>query len=489
MPFSERELRALARLSPSQRRAIYQEVYREASRAAYVTVDQETGLEDAGMGKSLSKRLKKAVKKVTAPVKRVVNKVEDAVKRVVDKTEETVKRIAKKAPGAEAVTRVAKKVQEQAKRAGGAVQRIAKEAARKSAPLLAIAMPLSLSVKSIRKNAAKFYRKHGAIIVTMAGTVLAPFTMGISAAAASLLVAGKKYYDNLQAAKEAERAGKAEAAQMAAAVQAQEAELNAQCDAVYSQAQDSFLAIGLTPEKWSALSVEAKLGIIDSLSNGKIPPGYTLTSQVEADAEAIRIKAQNDELDDLYVKYQATFEEAGYPPDQWYAMTIDEKYAVLEGLSAQAASSGVTVEKPTPSTPSTVQSPSAVTSSTSSTEKPVDRYDVVVEGELVETVTTQEAAAQAALAGSKKGDRVEIVYNGTPMGLSIRTGSGLIPVPSDQASSVRAMSHGEVVSKIEQAENSVKAPAGEEAKKSGGFPWLLLAVPAVLFVGAKAKGA
>lgn len=491
MPFTERELRAMARLSPARRRAIYQEVYREASRTAYVTADQEVGLEDAGMGKSLKKRLKKAVKKVTAPIKKVVDKVEDTVKRVVDKTEETVKRIAKKVPGAEAVSDIGRKVQDAAKRAGGAVQRVAKEAARKAAPVLAIAMPLSLGVKSIRKNAAKFYRKHGPLIVTAVGAVLAPFTYGLSGVAAAMLVKGRELYLARNAAIKAKAEAKAEAGQMAAAVQEQEAALNAQCDEVYNHpdSHDAFLAIGLTPERWAALSVDAKMGIIDSLSKGEMPAGYSLTPEAQAAADEVRRKAQNDELDDLYVKYQSAFEASGVMPDQWYAMSLEEKYQVLEGLSD--ASQGVTGgETPPSSTPSTtIQSTPPVTSTwvnvpASAPGATIERwYKVLVEGQPVGDYGTLEQATAAASARSGKGDRVEVLGpDGTSLGLSIRTDSGLVPVPEDQVAAVQAMSHGEIVSKVSQA----TAAAGG-AKASGGFPWLLLAVPAVLFVGMKGQ--
>jgi len=565
MSFTREELQAMSRLSPSQRKAVYNEVYREASRAARVAASEGDGLQDAGMGKSLRKRIKKVVKKVTAPVKRVVDKVEDKVKRVIDKTEETVKRVASKIPGAKAVSDIGREIQEQAKRAGGAVQRIAKEAARKAAPLLAVAVPLSLSVKSIRERAGKFYKKHGAVIITVVGAVLSPFTLGISAAVAGIVVAGMKYVQASQAAKKAIKEGKKEAAQMEEAVRNQEADLHVQCDEIYNHPESHahFLAIGITPEKWASMSVEVKMGIIDSLSKGEMPAGYSLTPEALADADEVRRKAQNDELDDLYVKYQAAFESYGYPPDQWYAMTVEQKYAAIDKLTGPSIDepapatpeetlaflekfyssrpeafanagyppgvwSSMTLEQKTaaaekvfraessasspsqeattpPSQPSVPSTPSTPTyypdtniplieiPSTAYTGQqpqvsvplqPLTTFSVSVEGDPVGVFGSLSEATEKALAASKPGDRVQIYQKGKGTTLGIRTAGGIVPVPEDQVAAVQAMSHGELVSKVSQA----TAAAGG-AKTSGGFPWWLVAVPAVLFVGAKAKGA
>lgn len=526
MPFTREELRAMARLSPARRRAICREVYGEASRTAYVTAQDNLGLEDAGMGKSLGKRLKKAVQKVVAPVKRVVDKVQDTASRVIGKAEDAAKRIAEntseriksasenvqeqvrevasKIPGAKSISNIGREIQEQAKRAGSAVQRVAKEAARKAAPILPIVMPLSLGVKSIRTRAAKFYRKNGPLIVTAAGAVLAPFTYGLSALAATMLVKGRELYLARNAAIKAKEEAKAEAGQMAAAVQEQEAALHAQCDEVYNHpdSHDAFLAIGLTPERWAALSVDAKMGIIDSLSKGEMPAGYSLTPEAQAAADEVRRKAQNDELDDLYVKYQATFEAAGYPPDQWYAMTLEQKYATLDRLTADA--SGGSEGAPPPVTTGGTAPSGSSTPPTSSTQtwqdvvssqlpgatiptppsQPLTMFSVTVEGTPVGVFSSLSEATEKALNASAPGDRVQIYQKGKGTTLGIRTAGGIVPVPEDQVAAVQAMSHGEVVSKVAQA----TATAGG-AKTSGGFPWWLVAVPAVLFVGAKAKGA
>lgn len=474
MPFTRRELQAMARLSPARRKAICAEVYRETTRGAYLAARDYQGLEDAGMGRSLKKAYKSAKKKV----EHVISKVEDTAKGVIDKVEDVAKKIQEEAKElGQKVKEAPKKIAKAAKRLPTAVKRFV----RKAAPVLVVGAPFLLGIKSVRKSAAKFYKKHGALIVTITGTALAPFTGGLSAMAATLIVSGKKIYDTRKAAIEAEKAGKAEAAQMAAAVREQEAALNAQCDQIYSEARESFELIGLTPEKWQALSVDAKMGIIDSLSRGEIPPGYALTPQADAEADAVREKALNDELDDLYVKHQATFEAAGYPSERWYALSLEEKYAVLDSM--ENASQGVDVEQPSQQTTPTTSQSSASTPSYS-TSVPQDRYDVMVEGEVVGSASSSDQATEIAMGQSQKGDRVEVLLNGKSMGLAIKTDAGLVPVPAEEVANVRAMSHGEVVSKVSQA----TAAAGG-AKAKGGFPWMLLALPAVIFVGAKAKGA
>lgn len=484
MSFTQRELQAMARLSPARRRAICSEVYRETTRTAYLTADQYSGVSDAGMGKSLVKRYRDKAKEVVGnivdSVKAVVNRVEDVARKVAEGTAAAIRRMP---------TTIKKNV-------------------RKGAAVLVVGMPALLAIKSVRKNAAAFYRKNGPLIITATGAILAPFTAGLSVVAASLFTTGKKLYDAKLAAEEAKKAAKAEAAAMAAAVAQQEAELLAQCDGVYNdpQCHDNFLVIGLTPDKWAALSLESKLGIIDDLSNGRMPPGYSFTPQVEVDAETERVKAQNDELDGLYVKYQEGFEDAGIAPDYWYSLTVEQKIAVLQGLSTQTAgpipetqappSEVSTPEISTPSQPSVPSTPtyySSVQDNPVSTPsyprvsvplQPLTTFSVSVEGDPVGVFDTLSEATEKALAASKLGDRVQIYEKGKGTTLGIRTDSGIVPVPEDQVAAVQALSHGEVVSKVVQATAAVGG-----AKASGGFPWWALAIPAVLFVGAKAKGA
>ncbi len=98
---------------------------------------------------------------------------------------------------------------------------------------------------------------------------------------ATAAVAGRKLYVQKQEADKLLKAQKAEAGQAAAEVAQQGAALNAQLDEVYNhpEVHGQFLAIGLTPGKWAALSPDEKLKIIEYLSKGEVPPGYAIVQE------------------------------------------------------------------------------------------------------------------------------------------------------------------------------------------------------------------
>lgn len=347
---------------------------------------------DAGMGKSLRKRLKKAVKKVVTTVKKIHTKITPKPLRKIDeKIRKKVSNVHKKA------VKVTKKV----------------------------------------------FVKYGSTILAIAGAVLAPFTGGASLAAAAVLSAGLEMYKKKEAARQAVRLEKQNAKALEAEAAQAEASLNTQADAVYNQYPQAFQALGISWNKWSSLSVDAKVAIINALSEGRLPPGYSYVSEQEAAAAGVVApQAQGG----------STQSYAGSAPAPTYS----------SGGAPQ-----VTYTKEQPSGPSQGQ------------------FRVFVEGQEVGSANTAAEASALAMGNSSPGDRVEIYSNGKSAGLGLRTAAGVMAVPAEQARQVNNMSHEETVALAERAAASASG-SQEHGEKKGGFsPWWLLAIPAV-FVAAKA---
>jgi hypothetical protein len=103
-----------------------------------------------------------------------------------------------------------------------------------------------------------------------------------------------------------------------------------------------------------------------------------------------------------------------------------------------------------------------------------------VEGKTVQDgVGSLAAINQIAYQNTQVGDRFEIFQNGQSIGLWIRTANGPIAVPANQAATVRAMSHADVLNLLSNA----SANAGGSSGGSGLL--LLLAIPAIALAGSK----
>lgn len=350
---------------------------------------------DAGMG-SLKKKLKKIVKKVVAPVKKIHDKIADKI--LPQKLSNLMSRTREKISNAHS--------------------------------------------RLAAKN-KKVFLRYGQIVLPIVGAVLAPFTGGASLAAAAVLVTGIQVYKQKEAAEAAKRAGKAEANAMAAAVAQQEAELHTQADNLYNQYQGTFLAFGLTPDKWQALTITQKLEIIDALSKGELPAGYTLISEEEAAAAGA-------------VSTQAGATQQALRP---------APVASAPAPMVHAASK--------PYTPAPGYTPTA-----GPTEVPPDMIEVILNGRPIKVASVD--AAMSVAKGASVGDRVEVTVNGESMGLKLMTKAGLIDVPPEAADRVRAMTQEDAVGLASRAGAQAEAPG--QSKFSW---WWLLAVPAAL-VAAKA---
>lgn len=191
----------------------------------------EMGLGDyegnlGNLGKSFFKKVGKAIKKVA-------KKISKPIIQVHKKAFEAAKKVEKK---------VVRAVEKTARKAGAAV--------------------------------SKAWQKYGNIFITVLGAVLAPFTGGASLAAAAAITAANTMYQKKRAADQAKRAGRAEAAQLAAEAAAAEAETMRQVDAFYSQNQQWFVdQLGVTPDKWAQLTLTQKIDLINAGVRGRAPSG------------------------------------------------------------------------------------------------------------------------------------------------------------------------------------------------------------------------
>ena len=134
--------------------------------------------------------------------------------------------------------------------------------------------------KQVRKAGKKIWKKYGNIIIGVVGLVLAPFTGGASLAAASVLTAANTAYMKKRAADQARKAAKANAGQLAAEAQQQQNAAEQQLNAFYSQNQQWFVDnLDLTPDKWAQLTFEQKVDILKNGLQGRPPSDVAPVSE------------------------------------------------------------------------------------------------------------------------------------------------------------------------------------------------------------------
>jgi hypothetical protein len=114
--------------------------------------------------------------------------------------------------------------------------------------------------------------KTGPLVISILGTVLAPFTFGASSAVAAVVDTAIALEQKKAAAAAAVRAGDHQAAVMSQQVADQEGQVNQQADAVYQQNQTAFLAAGYTSDKWAALTLDQKTALIQQAAAGQLQP-------------------------------------------------------------------------------------------------------------------------------------------------------------------------------------------------------------------------
>lgn len=149
-------------------------------------------------------------------------------------------------------------------------------------PVQAIKGAVGFTKREVKKEVKlteKIFRKYGAIILTVAGAVLSPFTGGASMAAAAVLIAAQKAYQMKAAADKAKRESRKEAAALQRQADAQNAQAEQQVDAFYSQNQQWFIdQLGVTPDKWAQLTLQQKIDLINAGASGQVPPNSTPVS-------------------------------------------------------------------------------------------------------------------------------------------------------------------------------------------------------------------
>lgn len=275
---------------------------------------------------------------------------------------------------------------------------------------------------------ARTFRQIGSVVITAVGAVLAPFTGGASLAAASIATAAIKAVQAKQAATAAKSRAAADAAQLQADANRQQAALALQVDKFYKDNTAWFLQHGVTSEKWAKLTLDQKIDLINAGSAGKWPE----------ESQPVAMSQQQQ------VQY------------------LQQTAAAAQRVGIPAASVVPEAATPLPPPPPPGVSPEEARA----VEKAVATatYEVFIEGHRMGQFQKLSDAAQAALSSTSRGDRFEVFANGASTGLRIRTSDSSIEAPMEDK--VRALSHEEVVKIVDDAEKS--------QSKGGGFPWWLI---------------
>ena len=386
-------------------------------------------------------------------------------------------------------------------------------------------------VKKAGKPIMKVWHKFGPIIISVIGGVLAPFTFGMSAVAAAIIVAAKQMHDAKVTAAYALKAAKAGAGQQQAAADAAEAQVSAQVEQFFQQNQAWFTSIDITPASWAQLNLDQKIAIINAGATGTLPPGTvqigsvsvppsdsgisygqpgwtppagyavptpptsTGTSTTTSTAPNVTSPPVGQQIQQATqsgggIQSTPGAPTSGSPTDVPMASSGGgggggggSAYAGAESTDTgsapgQAAAPISTAADQT----STASSPSGGSQAPATPPAPAGQYAVVVEGQTIATVGALPDATTAAISATKPGDRFEILLNGQTTGLRLRTSTGSIAVPAAQEAQVRALTHDQSVALVASAEQQA---AGQAAAPAGG-PSLL--IPGII-AGALAIGA
>ncbi len=353
------------------------------------------------------------------------------------------------------------------KRIGSAIKRVTKKVTK---PVIDVHKKVFKAVQKVEKKivrgAEKVWRKYGNIILTVVGGVLAPFTGGASMAAASVLIAGNTMYQKKKAADAAKRAAKKEAAQLQAEADAANAEVAAQVDQFYRDNQQWFLDLGVTPDKWAQLTLDQKIELIRSGSTGSLPSGSTPVS-APTGGGAVTTPPSGGTTP------AAPGGATGpvYAPSDPGGWGSPGGGAPSGGGSPSGGGGGGGGGGGAPYDYKTQEQQDAAAQAA-----PAGKYEIFIEGQSAGTFQTMPAATDAILKQSKRGDRLEIVYNGQTLGLRLRTSGGSIDVPANIEAAVRGMDRAKMEAIVTQAEKDLGAASGGGG---GALPWLLAAGAAV----------
>lgn len=274
----------------------------------------------------------------------------------------------------------------------------------------------------------RFFRKFLSIIITVVGIVLSPLTAGVSNIAAAVVNSAMSTVAVVKAAQAAKAQAAANAAALKAEADKQIVNVVTQVNKFYTDNPQWFFQHGMIPEKWITLTLDQKIEFITAGAEGRLPVG----------TESVLLSAEDQEKQ---LKDQAlAAQKVGLKPE-----------------SVLPAEVGGTVMAPRGVVPPPLPSGSPMT------------YDVVIEGRNIGTYNTLDAANQAALDNTNRGDRFEIVAGGTPTGLQVRTVAGPIAIPPEAKAEVESISKGKMLNVVNKAEQRVM-----QQDESGGFPWWAL---------------
>lgn len=290
--------------------------------------------------------------------------------------------------------------------------------------------------------------KFGKLFIQLVGLALSPFTGGASLLASQLIVQA----DNARIAASRARSAKKVAAADAAALQTQSDAANAatmkQVDDFFNSNQAWFAQQGITPDSWSKMTLDQKIAVIRAGATGTPvaqPQDPTVTTAIPSTPGPVQTSAS----------------AAPAPATAWSTpSTTASDAAAPSGGGGGAAPYGY-------------QDAQQQEAATQAAPAPAGQYDIFIEGAKVGTFNTLPDATKAVLEGSKRGDRLEIVFNGKSLGLRLRTSNGSIDVPDDIEAAVRTMDRTKIESIVTEAEKSLG---------TGGtsiLPWILAAGAAV----------
>ncbi len=430
-----------------------------------------------------------------------------SVKRTVSRVRKKTKAVFRKVPGGKNILNIHRKVREVAKRVGTKgkqyIKRVrASKIGQRMSKIRKITdkiVTLGMSEKKYRDKFKAKIRPYIGPIVGIVGGVLAPFTFGLSAVGATLVTTGMKIAEARKAAKQAEREHKADAAEMAAEVAAAEKEYMAELEEFYNENEDVFAANSIGRSVWNGMDIEAKLGAIEMIASGDVPPVTPPAPPAGAVPPYPGCKyvpgMPTAEEEAALVRYGYTVvkasgvywlcpKDAAKPPAPEPEPEPEPKPepapapSILGDKPPYPAPAGQRWEKrpasrqpdapmvwrPVPDTP-----PPTWMKGPEST----GNFDLVVEGQRTGSAPDLKKISELAGAQTRVGSRFEIFKDGKSTGLKVRGSKGPLPIPADHADQVRAMTP-------EQSEAMVKK-VEEAAAKKDGIPWGLI-------VGAVAAG-
>lgn len=114
--------------------------------------------------------------------------------------------------------------------------------------------------------------KTGPLAISILGTVLAPFTLGISEAVAAVADTAIAIGQKKTAAAAAAASNQHQSDVLNQQVSDQTVQVNQQADSVYNANQTAFLAAGYTPDKWAAMTLDQKTLLLQQAAAGQLQP-------------------------------------------------------------------------------------------------------------------------------------------------------------------------------------------------------------------------